>query len=554
MASSRAYLDGLGDAKRAPTGSGELRAALFAPLDQLLSSGGDERLALVGPTGLNNYGCKSSPRPEAISFSSCTASSISQRAYAHAGEAQLQLAAAGAIDGFAQSFDARVEQLRRALRAELGLEHSGAEIVFSPSGTDSQLQALLLTGLSLGTPLTCIVVGSDQTGSGTAYTSGARHFASRTARGNSVAKGSHIATKAEGYASVEIPFASEDGSFHTAGEMDALVTAAVAAEIAKGRKVLLQAMHASKFGWRAPSDACLADIAAAWQGAVQIVVDACQMRLSPARIADYLARDYLVLFTGSKFFGGPPLSGGLLVPKAASQRFAAASKVPDGLAQYCDRSDLPAAWQGLRSELSPIPNFGQWLRWEAALCEIRAYHTLPVAYRDAVISGLAHSVPMALRSSHWLQPLAVPPGFSRHDELEDEFAAPTIFPFLVRDEDGMLGVEDVRQIHRALNRDLRGELKFAAFPDEYSCAEQLCHIGQPVAVSLPDGRATAALRIAVGSRTLFDASSPDGVEGAIARILADVENVVAKINLVLKNRPPARLPVPERPLELSYGQ
>jgi len=41
-------------------------------------------------------------------------------------------------------------------------------VVFSPSGTDSQLQALLLVRAMLGPVLTTIIVAADQTGSGTA--------------------------------------------------------------------------------------------------------------------------------------------------------------------------------------------------------------------------------------------------------------------------------------------------------------------------------------------------------------------------------------------------
>src|SRR6202035_6168835 len=98
-------------------------------------------------------------------------------------------------------------------------------------------------------------------------------------------------------------------------------------------------MDSSKFGWRAPSDQCLDEIAARWPGQVQIVVDACQMRLGRARLRKYLDRGFLVLITGSKFFTGPPLSGALLVPEALWGRVAQMADVPVGLAGYTARGD-----------------------------------------------------------------------------------------------------------------------------------------------------------------------------------------------------------------------
>src|SRR4051812_6163854 len=43
---------------------------LGRPLELLLAEGGDPRLAINPLDNLNSYGCRPSPRPEAISFSS----------------------------------------------------------------------------------------------------------------------------------------------------------------------------------------------------------------------------------------------------------------------------------------------------------------------------------------------------------------------------------------------------------------------------------------------------------------------------------------------------
>ena len=151
-------------------GSGQDLRDLFAPLDHLLVGGGDPRLTLNSVSGVNEYGCGSVPSPETWNFASSTASSISERAYARAELAREELMRAAIMAGVEEAFDARIEEMREELSAHLGFSGAEVDVVFSPSGTDSQLHALFLARSLLGSKLTTIVVGSDQTGSGTLYT------------------------------------------------------------------------------------------------------------------------------------------------------------------------------------------------------------------------------------------------------------------------------------------------------------------------------------------------------------------------------------------------
>src|SRR5579871_1852668 len=512
-------------------------AELSAPLDALLRAGGDERLALVGRSGLNIYGCKPAPRPEANCFSSSTASSISGAAYLRARAAQEKLVEQASVDGSPESFASQIEQARHTLRSCLGLEESGAEIIFAPSGTDAQLLAVLLAQLIVGTPVTSVVVGADQTGSGTAYTAIARHFGTRTARGRSVWKGEAVAPGAREIEKIDVPFSDESGVFRPADEMDRCVWQAVGDAIAGGSKVILLAMNASKFGWRAPSDECLARISANWPGEVQIVLDACQMRIGRARLRRHLANDHIVLITGSKFFSGPPFSGGLLVPKRLSHRLAQAQRLPRGVFDYAERSDLPAAWPALSDGLAQAPNFGQWLRWEAALEEMRAYFALALSYRRKVLAGLAQALPRAIGRSGRLLSLPMPQGHCGESALDEEFASPTIFPFVIRSTHGFLEADAMSEIYRDLNRDISAELRCDATPDRSIFAARICHVGQPVKINLA-GSATAALRIAIGSRNLCDAwqPGPNAAERAVNRIMDEVSSVLGKLELILKNR------------------
>jgi hypothetical protein len=117
--------------------------------------------------------------------------SISHRAYEAADHARDALMQSAIAHGIEAAFEARVEAMRSELKAHLGLDRTEAELVFS-AGTGSQLQALCLTRVLIGAPLTTIIVAADQTGSGTAHTALGHHFGEITANGSRVRKGEPI--------------------------------------------------------------------------------------------------------------------------------------------------------------------------------------------------------------------------------------------------------------------------------------------------------------------------------------------------------------------------
>jgi hypothetical protein len=490
-------------------------AALFAPLDHLLAGGGDARLQLSRER-LNGYGCRPWPRPEAFTFASSTATSISARAYARASEARDELIKATLSQGLDAAFDARLEQMRAELKQHLLLDES-TEIVFSPSGTDSQLHALFIAHALMGTPLVSVIAASDQTGSGTVHTAKGCHFNNRTAQGVAVEKSAPVEGMTAGVSSIEIPLRGEDGTLRSPDAFDSALFDAVSTAIGNGAKVLLQTMNSSKLGLCAPSEQCVRDIRARWPQSVLVIVDACQMRLGRARIKHYLDAGHL---TGSKFFTGPPFSGALLVPPQLSKQLAAISDVPPGLRDYTNRSDWPRNWEAIRAQLPERRNFGQWLRWEAALEEMRAYYAVPADFRRTTFLRFADAVKQILASSPNLELLSftqTPDGID-----DEEMSAQTIFPFAIRHGGGFLSFDDCTKIYRALNRDVSYLLSVESSEREKQLAAQLCHIGQPVALS---GN-RAALRISAGARIVSETWSPDK-NIADANVQREIDQVAA---------------------------
>jgi hypothetical protein len=507
-------------------------AKLFAPLDRLLSSGGDPRLTINPASGLNEYGCQPFPCPDTLSFSSSTATSISQRAYDRAQNAREALMQSAIAVGIEAAFDQRIEAMRDELRACLGLSRANTDVVFSPSGTDSQLQALFLTRTLLGPTLTTVVVAADQTGSGTVNTARGCHFSAETASGNRVRKGEPIEGLAHSVDSIALRLFDETGQARSQTASDSLVFGAVERSVASGSSVLLQVMDSSKFGWRAPSDQCLDEIAARWPGQVQIVVDACQMRLGRARLRKYLDRGYLVLITGSKFFTGPPFSGALLVPSALADDLEAATDIASGLLEYNSRSDWPRNWPNLRSYFPIRSNFGQWLRWEAALEEITSYYRVPDEFRLMALTTFGKGVERIIASSPSLG-LLPPQQRSGDTGGDEELAQRTIFPFVIRHGSGVRSLDDCRALYRALARGAASHV--SADPVN---AAKLCLIGQPVALGCDERHPAAALRISASARLVSEAWSSDEETARrnLQRGIDHVGTAVAKLEKLLALR------------------
>jgi hypothetical protein len=506
--------------------SASAMAELFAPLDRLLSGGGDPRLTVNPVSGFNEYGCRPCPCPEMLSFSSSTATSISQRSYDRAQGARQALMRSAIAVGIEAAFDDRTEAMRDELRGYLGLSRTSADVVFSPSGTDAQLQALLLTRALLGPTLTTVVVGADQTGSGTVNTARGCHFSAATANGSRVQKGEPIVGLADSIESIALRLFDDAGEARSPIASDGMVLAALENAVARGSKVLLQVMDSSKFGWRAPSDRCLDEIASRWPEEVQVVIDACQMRLGRTRLRKYLDRGYMVIITGSKFFTGPPFSGALLVPSALAADLDAASVIPSGLLEYSSRSDWPRNWPSLRSRFPVRNNFGQWLRWEAALEEIAAYYRVPSEFRLMALTTFGRGVERIINASallHLLPPQTRSDGAGADDE---ELAERTIFPFVVRHNDRVLSLEDCRTLYRALARDASHDREIGNKP---------CLIGQPVALGHGEKSPAAALRISASARLVSEAfsSGEDVAHDNLQRAVDDVGTVVAKLERLL---------------------
>jgi hypothetical protein len=356
-----------------------------------------------------------------------------------------------------------------------------------------------------------------------------RHFNRVTANGAVVRKDTPI----EGLVgdAIALPLADASG-LTLRGDADAAVLTAVETAVGDGAGVLLQIMDASKLGWRAPSQACLDEIARRWPQKVVVAVDACQMRLSRRRLRGCLDRGYMVLITGSKFFGGPAFSGALLVPSVLSLAPQRGEGIATGLADYANRNDWPQRWTALRSRFESRPNLGQWLRWEAALEEIKGYYAMPDAWRAMALREYRAGIEDLVTLSSSLRLTGASAGVAAAAE-DEEFAEPTIFPFTLNRNGRMLSPHECRALYQVLAQDLSGVIDGGEA--DRDIIAQRCLIGQPVRIERPGFEPTAVLRLCVGARQLTETWSADAAIARqnLQRELDSIAEIVTKIELLL---------------------
>lgn len=511
---------------------------LDLPTAVLMSAGGDDRITLDEQSGLNSYGC--APEPiRAISYSSSTASSISAAAYAHAHAVHHQLRKAIASG---ENEDAAYVRFLRNARARIRQVYSLAasvDIAFGASGTDLEYLALALA-LQSGQKVTNFVVEVDEVGSGCLYSQAGQYFAARTALGHEVKKGAHLSGFEPELISVEtLKTRTEDGPVRSDDDYAEMLLAAAGAVIAQGGRPLVHIIHRSKTGIVTPSLAAIDKLLAAHGNAVDLVVDACQGRISPDTIDSYLSRGASIFLTGSKFIGGPPFSAWALIPAQLSQRMRSGKSAPAGLAHFFARGDMPTAWSDTDGALPALTNFGLLLRLEAGLFELERLLAMPMQRVDAVIvafgtamRSLPASMPFRLIEGAANDPAAGDhAGDTRSCHPLDRKMLYVIELTQSRSTSGQpLTIEEAREVYRGLYSDLSDQ--FVSASDRLSAAE-ICHLGQPVkCLKHENGNWAPTLRLSLSAPQIFEMIGLD-CDRLVERFGADIERIATKIRLAI---------------------
>jgi hypothetical protein len=481
---------------------------------ELLVSGGDARLALDPITGRNRYGCSAAPDPDLADFGSSTASVISERGFDAADSLRNRLYRSDPRGLGAAAYAEALDRLRAQLIGLAGLQDlAGLDVIFSPSGTDLHLIIAELIGDVPASPLVCIDVEPQETGSGVPAALSGRHFSGHASLGAPVTQGGAVGAASHRF--VAISCRAPDGGLRAAAEIESELDAVAREAIGAGGRVLLAVSDVSKTGLISPSLEAVLAFRRRFGAAAEVVIDACQFRLSPESLRAYLDHGLMVAVTGSKFLSGPSFSGALFVPQQAGERLRGRLISP-GMRAYSTRAEWPRGWVAGQA-MAEASNVGLLLRWEAALAELAAFRALPVAATAAFSARFADAIQARLIADPLFEPLEI--------RVLDRTALggapswdliPTIFPFLLRHAPGGRG----------------GYLSLAATEDVYRglCAEpfpprrgaQRARLGQPVRCGARDERPISALRLCSSARLIVEAvtGGEPAAEAVVDRALA----------------------------------
>ena len=510
---------------------------LARPTEDLLMSGGDLRLNINEDDLLNKYGCRPFPRPSAFTFASSTATSVSNFAFDKAEKARSILINKSLFDTIEEATNKYSELLKSNLRNALEINDQ-CEIIFSPSGTDSSLQIAAITQIFSTKEITHVLVGSEETGSGVPAALKGLHFENNTALGIPIKKGDKIA----GFRDVEvepISFRDENGSLKSSSQIDLEVFNAVSKANKTGRHVVLHAIDQSKLGYQSPSSEVIEKINAIENISLQIIVDGAQLRLDVKDINNYLRKGYILMVTGSKYFTGPPYAGALIVPKQIGDSIESVKAIlPEGLTQYFNRYDWPVKWE-CSKQLSDGFNYGTYMRWNAAIVEMKRYFETPILYRNLGIEMFCNFVEESIKESPILDQL-YEENSSSLTYTSDEFSLRTIrtiFPFFIKKNDTVLSEDNVKKLYVLLNSNISNQFKDDSL-ETMRLAAQKCHIGQAVSVKHKLNKQSAILRISLGARVISESWKDRDVSMFFRNIeeqMSQVATIIRKIELIINH-------------------
>lgn len=217
------------------------------------------------------------------------------------------------------------------------------------------------------------------------------------------------------------------------------------------------------------------------------MADLCQGRFELERLHKYLNKNVVVLITGSKFYRGPPFSGGVLVSKSIMkelQEMGDSAKISAGLNSFIGKNEIPRELPSWRKQLGDNQNPALALRWAAALAEMEPTLAIPSKVRQFATNEWRMAV---------IQHLKLYKNLSYFTAADD---TPSIISVRMKHpETGSWMVKaELVKIFKALTLDVS-----CKFPlEHFEITSKKCFTGQPVVIS----KTEAVLRIALGSDSL----------------------------------------------------
>jgi len=388
----------------------------------------------------------------------------------------------------------------------------GVEVVLCPSGSDAEYITVAMARALQPDPnqkIVNVVTQLKEIGAGSSVASGGEYFSTHAPLVGRIPDGKTKLDGFEGVEEISIPARERDGTV-----IDATTVAAKTAADARkeGHYTIVHGVFGGKTGLR---DSEMPGSEGAGLESMG-VVDACQGRFSLEELHSWLAKDSVVLFTGSKFFQAPPFCGAAFIPPRMAAELKKARLPPanmfTGLSEFftdMELSDCFSSWAPALSS-SSVQNVGLALRWEAGLVGMEALSPIADSDRVKAVEKWASQVTDLVTSKPELDPWCV---------------ERSIVSIRISKGNGeWLSMKELRDVYRYLSKDVSSVVSDVASPDELKALSVCCSLGQPVDVS----ETHAILRIALGSESL--ASYLDDPE----KTLKEDEMAVEKLAAIAK--------------------
>ena len=481
---------------------------LALPVEALLERGGDARIVTSPESGTNRYGAASRPRPEAVHFSSSTASSVSDYAFAALDRARRILLLEILFRGL-DVVEAN-QNLAKGVIAELmefmGLSPDEADAVLAPSGTDTELLAVMIA-LGAGARLTNILIAPEETGRSVGLAAGGLHFHEGAASDPAPSKGRKVWRSAD----IDVVTVSiRNAAGHPLPQTD--VERAVAAKLEAARdqrkRSLLHVLLGSKTGISAPTRSYVASIGCP-SDEVDVVANSCQLRVTAESLGRLVRAGWMVQISGSKFLTGPPFCGALILPTRLRERQHEVARLMAEAPEVIPAGYWSPNWRAAFSATSSRQvSFGPLLRWVGALIEAALFRAVPLDLAKYAFDAFCRELRARLASCRFL--VEVDPPHACEGEAKRpvrdfaSFAGSSIICFAPRVADGAGGLRrldlvEAERLFRLLNANIETRLSDLD-PLSAALARQPVHIGQPVDLVPGSEWPNVILRLVIGAR------------------------------------------------------
>jgi len=436
----------------------------------LNDNGKDDRLKIL-ENGMTKYGCKPYPYSH-LSYSSCTASTISLEAFIYLKEylKNMNLNDKGV---YLEEF----QNIRDDIRKIIGLKDD-VDICLGSSGTDLEMLPYLF--IPFNAKVNNIIIGPNEVGSGTLLAADGRVFSDMNEK-FAYKKGD----KLEDFDKfdinlINIPIRDEEGNvFDDEYFLDKINKIL---KNNKGSYNIIHLVYHSKTGLIKPSPKKIFEIVSPNERNI-IVIDACQFRLSNEEINNLLDKGCIVFVTGSKFFAGPTFSAAAFIPSSLRDKVAFREDMIKGLNVLFSRELFPKRWKSV-DNFEYGDNIGLLLRFRAFIYEMQLFNSLA---KERIISTIHIFNDVVKELINEYKEYEIYSDILNTDNY-NYLMSNTILTIGFKDKD--IDIEDAKKIYQILISDkwLNKDFNIPI------------HLGQPVKIKKYNNKYLGTLRIALSSK------------------------------------------------------